>query len=1044
MSKSFRADKVQMQTGFANYAIVTLITLFVLFIASVGAVGAAKIVDKQYLVQKAKDKGEVRVIIQFEVADTQMSASPASDSRIVFPGAANAKKALQDDILQSHKIQNAADSVLARLEKSNYKINKRMKHIPFIALSVKEKALEKLETITEILSVVEDLPIPSPQPPASLEPGSIRVPGLDAQIGAESGWAMGYTGSGWYVAILDTGIRASHEMFAGKSIVESCFSTNDAVSGALSACPNGSDILVGPGAAAPVASAYTPYGHGTHVAGIAAGQATDVQGVAIDAGIIAVQVFSRFEDSPFCGGGDCLMSYVSDQTRALDWVYEMRHTYPVAAVNMSLGGGNFEVACDNDSRKAAIDNLAAAGIAVVVSSGNSYQCDGVGAPACISSSVSVGAIENGDLMADFSNWSDNGMVDLMAPGIIIMSAVASGDADYAAWNGTSMAAPFATGAWAMLKQKRPEAGVDELLAILQATADDVLIRCNWATVDRHIRVDGALTQLNRSPQASAGDDVTVAEGSHVTLDGGNSRDPDRNDALIYEWSGPPDIQLSNSNAVQAHFTAPQVAGEDRILEFELTVQDNQQGVSTDSVRITVTDPAPWVDTGGDQSANEGERVTLDGSGSSDVGDPVGTLTFDWHQIGGTRVTLDNASTAVASFTAPMVGQAGETLTFRLAVTDAEGQTGIGTCTVTVFDVGTPPVADAGADRLLPEGVDVTLDGSGSTDVDGSDDIESYHWVQIDGPAVALQDIDRSQAFFSIPPEGMAGQSLAFELTITDRSGLRDSDTCIVTVKHTNQYPVSDAGFDQVALEGATVRLSGVYSQDPDADPLDFHWTQIGGQPQVVLSDAASVRPTFVCSLPSDSDRVTLQFQLSVTDPYGLVSTDDVQVLIEDNQISGFPDTAVTTQASSGTLGVFTDSQGQLVKLDIVEKDSLPLSASDPKDYPFGLLDLAVKVPVEGMATTVTVQFEEPLPMQTVWMKYNPNRGWEDYSGKVVFSNNNTLAEIQLVDGGIGDDDGIANGIIVDPSGPAVPTATDSPTSSGSGGGGCFITTVREP
>jgi|GEM_PF-6239566 len=1128
MPKPSRPGKSVKLLTLLKYWIVIQISLFVIVVGNADVGFAGKIKDKDKLLQKARNKGKVRIIVHFDDAEIDSATS----------------RTIQADAARSKRIKKAADRFIARLLKANYRINARPKHIPFIALSVNAKALEKLESLLEVLTVVEDVPVPAPdppEPPASVPPGSFPMPGADSQIGAESAWTMGYTGKDWYVAVLDTGVRSSHEMFAGKTIIEHCFSSNDAVSGALSACPDGAEESEGPGSAAPVASRYTAYGHGTHVAGIAAGDSPDLKGVAVDADIIAVQVFTRFDSSEFCGGGDCVMSYISDQTRALDWIYEMRHTYPIAAVNMSLGGGYYTVPCDSDSRKAAIDNLKSAGIAVVVSAGNNYHCDGIGAPACISSAIAIGAADDGDVMADFSNWGI-GLIDLLAPGSVIFSAVATGDADYEAWNGTSMAAPFATGAWALMKQKRPEAEVDTLLNAVQSTANTVIIPCGWESVDRHLRVDSAVQTLNRFPLALAGVDLTVTEGTTVTLDGRDSYDPDLNDTLTYEWSGPVDILLSDTSITEPWFTAPEVGSQGRHLEFQLAVRDNHDSVVTDTVRITVTDPFPWVDTGGDLATLEGMTVTLDGSASTDPGGSPGDLSFYWQQIGGTDVSLTNSSAAVANFVAPAVGPGGAALLFQLAVTDSAGQTGTGTCTVAVGNInqspsadagssqqviegtnvtldasgstdpdgnqdiaayqwtqtGGPPVsltnpasvaasfaaplvgpsgenlvfeltvtdgsgatstdsctividnldkaprAEAGSDQQVYEGAAVILDGSGSTDPDGLADISSYRWIQTGGPAIALTDADKPLAGFTAPMVELADETLTFELTVRDGSGLEHTDNCAVIVKNINQSPVSDAGLDQVTVEGATILLSGGNSSDPDDDTLSYHWTQIGGEPQVTLSDQDAIDPTFVCSLPAGTATATLTFQLSVSDQNGLVGTDEVQVVIEDNQINGFPDTATTAATTGGTVGLLTEDESRLVKLDIVDPDTLPTDASDPKDYPYGMLDLAVKVPVSGMATTVTVHFDEPLPKRTVWMKYNPNTGWEDYTGKVVFKNNRTTAVIQLVDGGVGDDDGIANGIIVDPSGPAISAAPDSPSPApggSGGGGGCFITTA---
>src|SRR5262249_7887861 len=86
----------------------------------------------------------------------------------------------------------------------------------------------------------------------------------------------------------------------------------------------------------------------------------------------------------------------------------------LAAVNMSLGGGQFTSACDTDSRKPSIDNLRNAGVATTISSGNSGYTNAIGAPACISSAIAVGSSDKSDHISSFSNMSS--MVKLMAPG----------------------------------------------------------------------------------------------------------------------------------------------------------------------------------------------------------------------------------------------------------------------------------------------------------------------------------------------------------------------------------------------------------------------------------------------------------------------------------------------------------------------------------------------------------------------------------------------------------------------------------------------------
>jgi hypothetical protein len=94
-------------------------------------------------------------------------------------------------------------------------------------------------------------------------------------------------------------------------------------------------------------------------------------------------------------------------------------------------------------------------------------------------------------------------------------------------------------------------------------------------------------------------------------------------------------------------------------------------------------PEPVADAGLDQTVSEATEVTLDGSNSSDADGAI--VSYLWEQTGGTAVTLTNASSDTATFTAPDVAAAGETLTFELTVTDDDGQTSIDTISVTVND-----------------------------------------------------------------------------------------------------------------------------------------------------------------------------------------------------------------------------------------------------------------------------------------------------------------------------------------------------------------------
>lgn len=140
---------------------------------------------------------------------------------------------------------------------------------------------------------------------------------------------------------------------------------------------------------------------------------------------------------------------------------------------MSLGGGHFRSPSECDradaARKAIIDNLRSAGIATVAAAGNEGAPDGLSAPACVSSAVSVGAVTALDRVAAFSNSSSS--ISLLAPGVSIVSAFPPDG--FARISGTSQATPFVSGAFAVLSQRIGRGDVDAVLAALTSTGTPV-------------------------------------------------------------------------------------------------------------------------------------------------------------------------------------------------------------------------------------------------------------------------------------------------------------------------------------------------------------------------------------------------------------------------------------------------------------------------------------------------------------------------------------------------------------------------------------------
>jgi hypothetical protein len=186
---------------------------------------------------------------------------------------------------------------------------------------------------------------------------------------------------------------------------------------------------------------------------------------------------------------------------------------------------------------------------------------------------------------------------------------------------------------------------------------------------------------NNPPLADAGPDQNLQLSTNplqVVLDGGNSSDPD-NDPLTYHWtlSAPSgsNAALNDRALVNPNFTAD-IAG---IYTVQLQVFDGKTYSQADTVTISVlpANLSPIANAGPDKTVRQDTTTYLDGSQSKDgEPEPNGTITsWSWTQIGGPAVTLQNATSATASFTAPRLkGQKNLLLTFELTVTDDDGAT----------------------------------------------------------------------------------------------------------------------------------------------------------------------------------------------------------------------------------------------------------------------------------------------------------------------------------------------------------------------------------
>ncbi|HEY3556373.1 MAG TPA: S8 family serine peptidase [Kribbella sp.] len=264
------------------------------------------------------------------------------------------------------------------------------------------------------------------------------------QIGAPDAWKAGYEGSGVEVAVLDTGVDATHPDLQGKVKESHDFSGS----------PSGTE---------------DHFGHGTHVAatiaGTGAGAGGTRKGVAPKADLLVGKVL-----------GDDGYGYDSWIIAGMEWAA----AEGAKVVNMSLGG---DATDGTDPLSQAVNDITAqTGTLFVVAAGNEGRDESVGTPGAAASALTVGAVDREDKLADFSSrgprLGDSGLKpEITAPGVGIIAARATGtimgdpvDELYTAASGTSMATPHVAGAAALLAQQHPDWKADQLKNALVSTA----------------------------------------------------------------------------------------------------------------------------------------------------------------------------------------------------------------------------------------------------------------------------------------------------------------------------------------------------------------------------------------------------------------------------------------------------------------------------------------------------------------------------------------------------------------------------------------------
>lgn len=398
------------------------------------------------LLRKANEQGQVRVIVGLTIA-----LRPAESLSEI------------DAALQASRLRSAQNTLAARIGVPAASVTS-FDEIPFVSMWVNAAQAARLVNDLGVVNIQEDVP------------GTAGLNVSAPYIKANTVWDQGFKASGFTVAVLDTGVDKNHPMLTGKVASEACYSTKNTAQGISSFCPGGATSSTASGSGMPCSGSLDPCWHGTHVAGIAVGRAVahgsaTLRGIAPYAKLIAIKVFSKQNNQ--------VVTFSTDWVKGLERVYALRTKFKIAAVNMSLGFGEFTGPCDSQNAAATtiIRKLRDAGIAVLVASMNDSKDNATRSPACITHAIAVGATgRNNNTIAAFSNHAP--WVRLMAPGVDIVSARATGTkgnacvdkgSGHCASSGTSMSTPHVAGAFAILRDVRTGFTVDDIAAALECT-----------------------------------------------------------------------------------------------------------------------------------------------------------------------------------------------------------------------------------------------------------------------------------------------------------------------------------------------------------------------------------------------------------------------------------------------------------------------------------------------------------------------------------------------------------------------------------------------
>jgi PKD repeat protein len=696
------------------------------------------------------------------------------------------------------------------------------------SMTIPDVAVQALRADPNVLAVEQDQTVHATVTQSNPTWGLDRIDQRNRPYSASYSYAV--SGSGVTVYLLDTGINFSHVEYSSRA-------------------STGIDEVTAGG------NASDCDGHGSHVAGTIGG---NTFGVAKSVSLVSVRVLD-------CSGSGTVAGVIA----GVDWVAQ--HAVKPAVANMSLGGG-FSSALNQS-----VQNAVAAGVTFVVAAGNSSGNACNESPSSAATAITVAASDSLDRFASFSNFGS--CVDIIAPGVNVLSSYIGSSTATAIGSGTSMASPHVAGAAALYLQTNPSATPGQVAAALTGGATPNLVTLIPAATANKLLYMGFIgAAVNQAPVARFTWSCTGLITNQCALDGTLSSD----DVGIVTWGWNWGNGKSETKTVP---TAKNTWSAPGVYTVTLTVTDGGGLTATQTQQVTVGSAPP---SNQSPTANitlptapanfvQGTSISFAGTGNDPEDGTLSGASLVWTS------NIDGAIGTGVGFSKSNLSVGSHTIT--LTATDSKGATGTATRTVTITPPNQAPTANITSPSVpasYVQGAAVSFAGTGTDPEDGPLSGASLTWTSsIDGVIGAGT---------SFTTSSLSVGTHTITLTATDSKGATGTATRSVMVTPQNQAPTASittpANNATNVVQGTSVSFVGAGS-DPEDGTLAggaLVWTSnLDGQIGTGGSFSTS-------SLSVGQHTITL----TVTDSKGATGTATRTVTISTTQPTNQPPVASFT------------------------------------------------------------------------------------------------------------------------------------------------------